>query len=685
MKNVIEQKRRYYMNQENLIRLAFIFSDNNKKNFNENLKLLILFILNENTKELTAFEIAEKIKEKTGIEFTEEEINKSINFDNGKYVCFNKKNIETETQGRTITQSITQYYISDNGREKINDKNKLKFQKILEEFIRENKLEENIVSTEDLLFKYIYGIINFNIDELISLCNVENTNTSTNNFREMKFTNQEKDLINKFLTWNNKKKNDYLLRLIIFSVDYCMLTIKRNAENFKQVFKGKTFYLDSNIIFRLVGINKEERKIATENFINTCKNAGVVLKVTGATLTEIDTSIDSHMTKLKKQYQGIGNIKDETILRYNEAFENIDDYFSLYYKWRSLDNKHNSIESFKFWLKTKVYECLQTFSIDRKTGDITSNKADLITQYMSDLAKIKYNSISEYNENVLKTDCVNYLYLSSLRNNENGYNYLNINNYFITADNNLVYFDKQKREGEIPLITLPSVWQTLLLKLNGRTEDDYNSFVEFITLRKNTDIDEAKLQSKIIECIGTLNVINEIKEQTLVQVTDEIIKNGLKSFTINNEYSEQATIKYINKCVEIATDERDKRIIQEASGYIKKEHAETLLLQKAEKSAKKAIRIYNGISCCLKYVKIICLLIFLSFVLWIVLHNRMAKFSDITIPLIRVNYSSFSLIVSIILSIFGAFLSIIRKKFFCEGNEEELIKKYYQKYKSDFL
>ena len=46
-----------------------------------------------------------------------------------------------------------------------------------------------------------------------------------------------------------------LYEIVSFAVDYCRLTVKKDKANFATFLKGKTFYLDTNIIFRMMGLN----------------------------------------------------------------------------------------------------------------------------------------------------------------------------------------------------------------------------------------------------------------------------------------------------------------------------------------------------------------------------------------------------------------------------------------------
>ncbi|WP_417053822.1 hypothetical protein [Dysosmobacter sp.] len=100
-------------------------------------------------------------------------------------------------------------------------------------------------------------------------------------------TAEEITTINEFITWDNSKKNSIIYRLIAICYEYCMLTIKKDNMLSAELFRGKRFYLDANIIFRMAGINNEERKTVTQNFVRHCQEASIELYCTTATLDEI--------------------------------------------------------------------------------------------------------------------------------------------------------------------------------------------------------------------------------------------------------------------------------------------------------------------------------------------------------------------------------------------------------------
>lgn len=671
MIDYLERKRYYFMDQSSLIRLAYIFSDNRSNNFNQNLKLLTMSVLDDNNKGLSLFDIVEEIKTKYGLEFTENEVLSSINIENGKYIL---------NKGKNHTNS--KFYISDEGRIKLNGKSNRQFADVTTTFLTE--IDSSITSQEleSLLLKFIYAVINTNIGELLSLCNYNNVeiNVDNANFKQVEFSNEEKDLINKFLYWKSSEKNKLLQRLISFSIDYCMLTVKRNSNNFRQIFKGKNFYLDANVIFRLIGINNKHRKIATNNFIKICQKANVKLYYTADTYTELMESINHHINDLNRKISGLSEITFETAKKFSDCFNTTDDYFYLYYEWKS-KNKNLDMDSFRMYLLKQLRECLDNFTVDHRINNSLAFKDETIKQYMSELGKIKYKNLSDYNTSILQIDSRNYLYLSNLRKNEKGDNYLTINNYFITTDNSLIIFDK-KINNNIPIVTLPSVWQNILLKLYGRTDDDYASFMEFISLRKNTNYIEEVLQSYILNKLSQLNNTEFSKDDALLKISD-VLKANLDSYIDENGINYRAVDELISDATEYAKDENEKRIVQNVTPEIEEKTANDLLNRRVILETNKRLKAYNFIKN-LRYLYVIPLLILVIIFSIIIMNTPDVNLEQYIGTFVGIKYVNLSILISLIITIGTLLIQLFSNILFCRGDKKKLKAKMENKYKSQY-
>jgi len=644
-----------------------------------------MIILDDSPEPLSEDEIAENIKNKYGLEFTAEEIINSIQFNKEKYIKTILDEHINHFSGKTKSIKRKLFSITEEGRTRISRKTTEKFNSILNKFICEENLSVSIEELNNLLSKFIYGVINYNISDLMKLCNInlQNINISAT-FKSIEFTNQEKDLINNFLYWNSSEKNKLLYKLISFSIDFCMLTMKRNINSFKPIFNGKVFYLDSNIIFRFMGINNEKRQKSTENFINICKKANIKLKYTSETYDELNSSIEYHIKILTQISNGFENFDCDVMNNFVSKFNNSEDYFKLYYKWKSEHKNLNiNINDFKNWIKIKLNECLQNFEIDRTSEKTWTNKKEEIKNCISELGKVKYKELNNYNLKILETDASNYIFIQQKRYHEKGNNYINLNNYLITYDQNLVIYDREKRKEKAPIVTLPSVWQSILLKIYGRTDDDFAAFVEFIALRKNTDNLETEIEINLLQKIQQSNEIDEIKQLTLIKI-NEIIKNDLNQFIENEKISEEKIEKCILKAEEIAKDDYEKNIIKNTRPLIEAEYSKSLIKKKVDFKVNKIIILYKH---SILFKKILRVLITISLI--ILIFNLILITKDFNIEnwieeSFKINYCTISVLFTLVCTILNSFCNLINYILFRNGDKEKLEKKYYKKYADEF-
>ena len=92
------------------------------------------------------------------------------------------------------------------------------------------------------------------------------------------------------------------------------------------------------------------------------------------------------------------------------------------------------------------------------------------------------------------------------------------NDFIVSADQLLIGWTDNAFPG-VPIVVLPSVWLSIILRFTGRTDDDYKSFCLFLTQRQHI------VDSNSIDPIQLLRNINsktsqtEIKEQIIVEIT----------------------------------------------------------------------------------------------------------------------------------------------------------------------
>ena len=69
------------------------------------------------------------------------------------------------------------------------------------------------------------------------------------------------------------------------------------------MLKGKKFYIDANVIYRLMGINNESRRKAMKEFVEKCRETGIELLYTNVTYKELTETFVYYVDKIKQVLQ----------------------------------------------------------------------------------------------------------------------------------------------------------------------------------------------------------------------------------------------------------------------------------------------------------------------------------------------------------------------------------------------
>lgn len=168
--------------------------------------------------------------------------------------------------------------------------------------------------------------------------------------------------------------------------------------------------------------------------------------------------------------------------------------------------------------------------------DFSIKNADKFENYITSLKDYKEkHSGKKQSQASLQTDINNYLYLKGLRKKDKNINLWTTNEFFISADQNLIGWSLEKDSG-IPLVVLPSIWLTIMLRFSGRTANDYKAFCSFLELRTHLPEDTIDVY-QLLESLSDKTTDNELKKiivQEVFEHKDDYVKyidNGYEEIT----------------------------------------------------------------------------------------------------------------------------------------------------------
>ena len=488
-----------------VLRLAIVLSGVESRKFDKILNSLVvgLFTNEESSKsELSVSQIQKELKSVYNLDFSSSEIESSLA--DSKIFLITKKN------GVKYYKLISKENISHN------PLNRFDIDKCITSFYSENKDEINSVgiksvsAIEKILRRFIYDSFNKGKEELLSLLNCSSLEKGK---KWNKLSSRDAIVIELFLNWNNELKDQFIFSLSKTAYDYCVLTLKESPQ--QSAIAHKTFYLDTNVIFSLAGINGEDKKYSSEAFLKKCQELNIELKYTNYTKIECENTLSALIQNM------INIIKKENGFSYEELkaifpSSNPAALFKMYSSWVGNNtNRNGDFNGFKVFLNEELDKCLEHFKYTYINADFVNNNNVQIEQYSRSLEHFKYKLGRKHSDNAIRCDVINYLFINTIDSNKQG-SIRDVKSFFVSFDSALIKWSESKCIGCINNFVSISLMFSLLLRYTGRTNDDYRSFNTFLSMRFGAeflDDEERVLKEEIIDEVSRLDIPSDAKRR----------------------------------------------------------------------------------------------------------------------------------------------------------------------------
>ena len=537
---------------KNLLRFALVVGDSNSTTFYSNLlKLVKMELAETGPKGITINEISTLLYDNFDLEFTNEEILKAIEKDRSKTIF--KLNLKDDKKAIT-------YALNPKECNKYKKKQSSLLKNIIEHFIEENE-KYNLADRDtliDLITQFIYNAFNDDKRTFLAYMNYkDNTKKFSGNH---KFDENQIHMINDFLLWDNKEKDNYIYHSVSSCYEYCLLTLRKDNSYFQQVFNQKVFYLDSNILFKYILFENHEHHRMIKLFIEKCKSAGIILKYTNYTRDEMLKTILNYVNSLKILLCNGEPICGKAVKTMEPSFKNFD-FYEAYYTWQK-QNPKKGLNDFREFLEKRVTSALAQFAYESSENfesKSTINEFNLLT---SELDEYKRECGKKTAIEPIKHDVNSYMFMRKKNINQEKNSFMNVKYYFITLDKVLVNWASEKNKGDIPIFVLPSVWYSTLLKYKTRTENDYGAFCKFLSI--TTDIEDIvsaqeETRKQILSTILELDEKADYKEELVYRIDKKLREENLQIENVD-EFVKKENESLIDEKVSIATQEANKKI-----------------------------------------------------------------------------------------------------------------------------
>lgn len=540
-----------------LYRYLFLLDDTREYTNNFYILEFVKIVLFQNTyMKMTIEQIHEAVEDLTKMEYLQEEIVTAI-----------------DMAPIGVVEKEKEYYsLSTSAFEEIAKRDKRnKISQYISEFISNHEnCMLNEKQLETLIEKFIFQRFNENLQQISDILNrcvsIEGI--------DAQYTDEERIIINEFLNWDNNEKNRCVFTLVAKSYDYCMINSKCQKQEFD--FENICFYLDSNIIFRLLGVNGRSRSSSIHNLIKKSRDIGINLVVTAFVKEECEYTIKEHIKTLIDDTKSMTTLFPPSAMSFAEE-QGIDlEFYKKYYNWVGKGNKHLNYDGFKRSISNELKELYKSFKdLDGIVSYEVKDKSNFDAYYDSliEIKKIKHST---------KTDINSVMHIIDMRKAYPGKEH-----FLITADQKLVSWARGVFPGEKSIADFPSAWLSIILKYTGRElESDYKAFSQFIHLSIEPKIENLEEKIKTKALIMSSDIDDDIKIRMFEDLNNDYSRYEGKSAEdvvhmayakTKKEIEEETTVLFTDKKrkEDEATSKKHKeeldRIKEESKSALSKE------------------------------------------------------------------------------------------------------------------
>lgn len=376
----------------------------------------------------------------------------------------------------------------------------------IDEYVIINGLDS---SAKETILGYFYDVCQRNISDFKAI--ILGKNIPADDLTES-INSKQADSINGFLQWENPDKNNSLLALLGYSLEYSMLTCDSNVlfgTRLGTMFSNKKLYIDTNIIYYCLGINGEEYKRVNDSLLDKCIACNEKLYITRYTEAEFNNTLDHYIDEITKY-----DSASITNLKFHKYLHNQDIYL-FYLEWKTTRKKFNTPNYFKSFLQVEYANWKKKYNIYVE-NDAPYNEAD----------EKNVTSISEYCEaftynGKINYDAYNIFWVEKKREQNSGYcRDFSTTEYFILSPHKLIKRWDSSRKNSVPVIVTPTMWLTLLNRFISRSEDDYECFKNFVCIKV---MEDEPINNR--EFLSIVKAIEEVTEDLSQQETiiDEFV------------------------------------------------------------------------------------------------------------------------------------------------------------------
>jgi hypothetical protein len=392
------------------------------------------------------------------------------------------------------------------------------------------KNKEYDITLKDVIIKILYQ----SIYENIYAFNPTNIESLVPDVIKEKFTQEELNIFNEFLEFDDPQKNRRLYNQFVKAIEFAILTSGKGVKQFSdKLYTDKNYILDTNIIFRMLGVGGIERKETILKLIHSCIKQGVKFEYTIRTFQELNNTLDASINKISKAEQTKKIEIIQALLAEAPHFFN-DDFIVQYSRLKN-SKKVNSPEQYGLEMKSRFKKICKELNIEQANNSIKLETYEINLFAKKLISERKKITSYRYSSKQAGVDAYNVLYVNKRRGGNN-FNYSEVKSFYLTTDRGLNKILSDDINILIPETILPSQLFVIHNPLSDDKDDvDYENFFSFIKRRTS----EFKHRGR--------DVFSFINQAQVYSTDKEEIKDLILTFT--DERYKHSKIESVNENV----------------------------------------------------------------------------------------------------------------------------------------
>jgi len=279
------------------------------------------------------------------------------------------------------------------------------------------------------------------------------------------------ELPNFFKNASNERKR-YIAQLLDSTFIIHMLHIDKNCSALIQrQFKDYKLYLDTNFIYRLLGLQGPTLQRAAKRAVKIAQELGFVLIVSTRTIQEWDESLKWATERLKKYPL----LPDFT--KIGAEYTTEEDFTTAY--WREYTKSGISIDDF-FAIYQHIEDILKEYNI--KIRDTLCDRIKKDLQLQKEIEKLDLATGYLKSLKVAEHDAFHRLLILRLRGKIPPKTFIDTKVWFLTCDTSLPVYDRFARKGlgGVPFCILSNQWIQVMRPFLPRTVDFDEIFADLL-------------------------------------------------------------------------------------------------------------------------------------------------------------------------------------------------------------